>query len=169
MAQSTSCMWVNPSHSILDSLLTWKTMLLISAPSVLIFTPKKSFFISIIIFLLLVKNNTLPYIISQIGKKVNRQELFYGIFGHILCNLFFLTIYADKNMLKIYLEITFLEWYNSPNKFFNEKKEISKMKETVKKYLRRYFIDAMGAMALGLFASLLIGTIFGTLYKYTDL
>lgn len=32
--------------------------------------------------------------------------------------------------------------------------------ETVKKYLKRYFIDAMGAMALGLFASLLIGTIF---------
>ena len=32
--------------------------------------------------------------------------------------------------------------------------------ETIKKYLRRYFIDAMGAMALGLFASLLIGTIF---------
>ena len=41
--------------------------------------------------------------------------------------------------------------------------------ETVKKYLRRYFIDAMGAMALGLFASLLIGTIFGTVYKYTNL
>ncbi len=40
---------------------------------------------------------------------------------------------------------------------------------TFKKYLHRYFIDAMGAMALGLFASLLIGTIFGTLYKYTDL
>ena len=39
----------------------------------------------------------------------------------------------------------------------------------VKKYLRRYFIDAMGAMALGLFASLLIGTIFGTIYKYTNL
>lgn len=37
---------------------------------------------------------------------------------------------------------------------------------TVKKYLKRYFIDAMGAMALGLFASLLIGTIFGTLSKY---
>lgn len=37
---------------------------------------------------------------------------------------------------------------------------------TVKKYLKRYFIDAMGAMALGLFASLLIGTIFGTLAKY---
>ena len=36
----------------------------------------------------------------------------------------------------------------------------------VKKYLNRYFIDAMGAMALGLFASLLIGTIFGTLGKY---
>lgn len=43
------------------------------------------------------------------------------------------------------------------------------MKNTFKKYLNRYFIDAMGAMALGLFASLLIGTIFGTLYKYTGL
>ena len=41
--------------------------------------------------------------------------------------------------------------------------------ETVKKYLKSYFIDAMGAMALGLFASLLIGTIFGTVYKYTEL
>ena len=40
--------------------------------------------------------------------------------------------------------------------------------ETVKKYLRRYFIDAMGAMALGLFASLLIGTIFGTVGKYIN-
>ncbi len=38
--------------------------------------------------------------------------------------------------------------------------------ETVKKYLKRYFIDAMGAMALALFASHLIGTIFGTLGKY---
>ena len=36
-------------------------------------------------------------------------------------------------------------------------------KNTVKKYLKRYFIDAMGAMALGLFASLLIGTIFKAL------
>ena len=36
----------------------------------------------------------------------------------------------------------------------------------VKKYLKRYFIDAMGAMALGLFASLLIGTIFSTVAKY---
>ena len=33
-------------------------------------------------------------------------------------------------------------------------------KKTVKNYLKRYFIDAMGAMAQGLFASLLIGTIF---------
>ena len=32
---------------------------------------------------------------------------------------------------------------------------------------KRYFIDAMGAMAQGLFASLLIGTIFSTLGKYT--
>lgn len=40
--------------------------------------------------------------------------------------------------------------------------------DKVKKYLRRYFIDAMGAMALGLFASLLIGTIFGTIGKYIN-
>ncbi len=33
----------------------------------------------------------------------------------------------------------------------------------VKKYLKRYFIDAMGSMAAGLFASLLIGTIFKAL------
>ena len=39
----------------------------------------------------------------------------------------------------------------------------------VKKYLKRYFIDAMGAMALGLFASLLIGTIFGTAAKYLSM
>ena len=32
-----------------------------------------------------------------------------------------------------------------------------------------YFVDAMGAMALGLFASLLIGTILGTLATYTQL
>ena len=47
--------------------------------------------------------------------------------------------------------------------------EISKkgtLMKKVKKYLNRYFIDAMGAMALGLFASLLIGTIFGTVGKY---
>ena len=40
--------------------------------------------------------------------------------------------------------------------------------QTVKYYLKRYFIDAMGAMALGLFASLLIGTIFKTLGEYTS-
>lgn len=39
----------------------------------------------------------------------------------------------------------------------------------VKSYLKRYFIDAMGAMAQGLFASLLIGTIFSTLGKYTGI
>lgn len=37
------------------------------------------------------------------------------------------------------------------------------MKDTLKRYAKRYFIDAMGAMALGLFASLLIGTIFKAL------
>lgn len=35
--------------------------------------------------------------------------------------------------------------------------------ETVKNYCRLYFVDAMSAMAQGLFASLLIGTIIGTL------
>jgi uncharacterized membrane protein len=39
----------------------------------------------------------------------------------------------------------------------------------VKKLLKRYFIDAMGAMAQGLFASLLISTILSTVAKYTDL
>ena len=38
--------------------------------------------------------------------------------------------------------------------------------ETLKKYAKKYFIDAMSAMALGLFASLLIGTIFGTIGTY---
>lgn len=41
--------------------------------------------------------------------------------------------------------------------------------EKVKQYLKKYFIDAMGAMALGLFASLLIGTIFNTVGKYTGI
>ncbi len=39
----------------------------------------------------------------------------------------------------------------------------------IKEYLKKYFIDAMGAMALGLFASLLIGTIFSTVGKYTGI
>ncbi len=41
--------------------------------------------------------------------------------------------------------------------------------DTVRQYLHRYFIKAMGAMALGLFASLLIGTIFDTVGTYLDL
>ena len=41
--------------------------------------------------------------------------------------------------------------------------------ETLKKYGKRYFIDAMGAMALGLFASLLIGTILKTIGQYTGM
>lgn len=40
------------------------------------------------------------------------------------------------------------------------------VKQRLKGLPRRYFIDAMGAMALGLFASLLIGTIFDTLGNY---
>ena len=42
----------------------------------------------------------------------------------------------------------------------------SAMREKIKGYLKRYFIDAMGAMALGLFASLLISTILGTVADY---
>ena len=39
-------------------------------------------------------------------------------------------------------------------------------KDTAAKLFKRYFIDAMGAMALGLFATLLMGTILDTLGKY---
>lgn len=38
--------------------------------------------------------------------------------------------------------------------------------ETFKRYLSRYFLDAMSGMAQGLFASLLIGTIIGTVGGY---
>lgn len=38
--------------------------------------------------------------------------------------------------------------------------------EFIKKYAKKYFLNAMSAMALGLFASLLIGTIFGTIGTY---
>lgn len=38
--------------------------------------------------------------------------------------------------------------------------------QTLKKLCRRYFIDAMGAMALGLFATLLMGTILKTIGTY---
>lgn len=41
--------------------------------------------------------------------------------------------------------------------------------EVIKAYAHRYFIKAMGAMALGLFASLLIGTIFNTVGTYANL
>ena len=44
-----------------------------------------------------------------------------------------------------------------------------KLSQIVKQYAHRYFIKAMGAMALGLFASLLIGTIFDTVGTYTGL
>ncbi|MGM9665989.1 MAG: PTS transporter subunit IIC [Eubacteriales bacterium] len=39
----------------------------------------------------------------------------------------------------------------------------------IKTYLKKYFVTAMGAMAQGLFATLLIGTIINTLGKYTGL
>ena len=52
-----------------------------------------------------------------------------------------------------------------------EQEELNRRKKAgfvarLKAMPRRYFIDAMGAMALGLFASLLIGTIFDTLGNY---
>lgn len=40
---------------------------------------------------------------------------------------------------------------------------MKKVLEVVKKYAKRYFIDAMSYMALGLFATLLIGTIIGAI------
>ena len=45
----------------------------------------------------------------------------------------------------------------------------SKFFGTIKQYAHRYFIKAMGSMALGLFASLLIGTIFDTVATYTGI
>ncbi len=42
-------------------------------------------------------------------------------------------------------------------------------RKNVKLSLKTYFIDVMGSMALGLFASLLIGTIFGALGDYTGI
>jgi uncharacterized membrane protein len=40
------------------------------------------------------------------------------------------------------------------------------IKGLLKTALRRYFIDAMGAMALGLFASLIIGLILKQIFSY---
>ena len=45
----------------------------------------------------------------------------------------------------------------------------NQVSQVIKQYAHRYFIKAMGSMALGLFASLLIGTIFGTLADYVNL
>ena len=42
-------------------------------------------------------------------------------------------------------------------------------RKKIKFSFKRYFIDAMGSMAMGLFASLLIGTIFGTIAEHTSL
>ncbi|MHB1452707.1 MAG: PTS transporter subunit IIC [Saccharofermentanales bacterium] len=45
----------------------------------------------------------------------------------------------------------------------------SKIRPVLMKYLKRYFIDAMSAMALGLFASLIIGLILKQLFQLTDI
>ena len=47
-----------------------------------------------------------------------------------------------------------------------QKRKKNSIRRKIKGLPKRYFIDAMGAMALGLFASLLIGTIFDTLGNY---
>ena len=41
--------------------------------------------------------------------------------------------------------------------------------QTVKKFFQRYFIDAMSAMALGLFSSLIIGLVISQLAKLPGL
>ena len=60
----------------------------------------------------------------------------------------------------------------------NQNKAKKKSENPVKAFFKRknvtlspkiYFVDAMGSMAMGLFASLLIGTIFNTLGKYTGI
>lgn len=56
----------------------------------------------------------------------------------------------------------------------NEFKEVTVLKEFLKRKnitpsFKVYFIDALGAMAFGLFASLLIGTIFGTVFDKTGI
>lgn len=45
----------------------------------------------------------------------------------------------------------------------------TKVWETVKKYAKRYFLDGMSAMALGLFASLIIGLIISQLAQISFL
>ncbi len=44
-----------------------------------------------------------------------------------------------------------------------------KFKSVIVRYLKRYFIDAMSAMAMGLFASLIIGLILKQLFQLTDI
>ncbi len=41
--------------------------------------------------------------------------------------------------------------------------------KNIKLSAKAYFVDAFGAMAMGLFASLLVATIFGTIYDYTHI
>ncbi len=74
-----------------------------------------------------------------------------------------------NNLLKTAIELPPAECYNY---IVNNKTSVSRRwrargkrqtMQLVKKLFKRYFIDAMGAMAQGLFASLLIGTIFTAL------
>ena len=57
--------------------------------------------------------------------------------------------------------------YNVHKEIIREETELAKVKEILKKAAKRYFIDAMGAMAQGLFCSLLIGTIIKTVGQLT--
>ena len=53
--------------------------------------------------------------------------------------------------------------YINPQNFFNCRADFHTAGVVMNKYVKRYLVDAMGGMAQGLFASLLIGTIIKTL------
>lgn len=91
--------------------------------------------------------------------------------------MYFSTIFV-KNYNFCYLSKKYVapqraQWYNCTNRgrppekrkenYLNESNQKRGLKATLQKYARRYFIDAMGAMANGLFASLLMGTIIKTI------
>ena len=104
--------------------------------------------------------------------KTPRQQsvcLLYRIF----VNLSTVCIKKQKGPLCFFvkkgLEMGFVLCYTISNQNFGKLEGGFDMKSALQKYARRYFIDAMSAMALGLFASLLIGTIFDTVGKYTGL
>lgn len=63
------------------------------------------------------------------------------------------------------MQIAFVLYYGKVKQYLPRESSMQK----IRNYLKKYFIDAMGAMAQGLFASLLIGTIFKTIGQYLHL